>query len=315
VIDEVQKIPKILDVVHLLIEKHKKIQFIMTGSSVRKLKRGAANLLAGRAFSYALHPFCFNEWQSLTKNLNDVLQYGALPKVFELKDENEKKKFLRSYVLTYLKEEIQAEQIVRDMSSFRQFLDFAGQFNGQIISYSKIARRSGVDEKTVARFFEVLQDTLVGRFLEPYDESVRDRQTKKPKFYIFDQGVQRALTQSLELPLSAATVEYGQLFEQFIVNECFRLNDYYEKDFQFFYLRSQNDVEIDLVIRKPGRKLILVEIKSSDHIVSDDYKSLSHLGKNLKHERKIVICREKDPRRVDDIEILPWNKALEEIFK
>ncbi len=318
VIDEVQKIPALLDLVHLVGEKNKSLQFVLTGSSARKLKRGAANLLAGRAFALSLHPLCSRELESLQETeptLDSILSFGTLPRILSYSDDQDKKRFLRAYSQTYLKEEIQAEQIVRQMTSFRQFLDFAAQNNAQMISYSRISKQSGVDEKTVARFYEILVDTLVGRFLEPFDESIRVRQKQKPKFFFFDTGVQRALSQMLEIPLVPRTSEYGLLFEQFIFNECVRLNDYFEKDFQFFYLRTNNDVEVDLIIRKPGRRNILVEIKSSDHVTEDQYRSLMQVGKEIECDSKIVICREKKERlTADGIRIMPWKDALQFIF-
>jgi predicted AAA+ superfamily ATPase len=313
-IDEIQKIPPLLDVVHLLIEKHKKIHFALTGSSARKLKRGKANLLGGRAFVLNLHPFCHLELPA-TFSLDEILAWGSLPRVLELPTIEDRQRFLQAYAHTYLREEIQAEQIVRRMTSFRDFLDIAAQSNTKIVRYSKIARQSGVDEKSVSRFYEILVDTLVGRFLEPYDESVRARQQQSPKFYFFDTGITRALSGSLQIPLQSSTSEFGDLFEQWIVNECFRLNDYLERDFRFFFLRTRDDLEIDLVIRKPDRKLLLVEIKSTARVTEDDCRPLLRIGQDLAHAQKIVICRETVARKTTDgVLILPWREGLREIF-
>ena len=142
IIDEIQKFPKILDIVHLEIEKNPKIQFILTGSSARKLKRGAANLLGGRAFTYSLHPFTYIELGSLF-NLPEALKFGTLPKLLEYSAEEDKKLFLKSYIKIYIKEEVLVEQLIRDLEPFRNFLEVAAQTNGKIINYSKIAKEVG----------------------------------------------------------------------------------------------------------------------------------------------------------------------------
>jgi len=315
IIDEVQKCPKLLDVVHQLTEQKKNIQFVMTGSSARKLKHGGANLLAGRAVSFHLHPFTHLEAPN-GDNLLELLSWGSLPKLFEMESDLEKRRFLRAYVQVYLKQEIQLEQLVRDIVSFREFLDLAGQCNGEIINFSNIASRSGVDEKTVARYFEILVDTLVGFFLEPFDESVRARQSLKPKFYLFDLGVTRHIQQGLNSTLVPGSAEYGKAFEHFIICECFRLNDYLERDYKFSYLRTKDGVEIDLVVRLSPKKKILIEIKSTDRVIDADLKSLKSIGKDLAHKEAWVLCNETLARQtVEGIRILPWRQGLKELFE
>jgi predicted AAA+ superfamily ATPase len=312
IIDEVQKIPKLLDIVHQLMERYKKIKFGLTGSSARKLKREGANLLAGRAFGYKMHPITFLESKM---DLMEVLNWGSLPKTLQYKTPQLKKKYLRTYVQTYLREEIQLEQLTRNLLGFRNFLAVTAQANGKIIRYSKIAATSGVDEKSVARFFEILSDTLVGFLLEPYDRSVRKRQSGKPKFYLFDLGVARALSNELDIPLTESTYAFGNLFEQMIILECIRWNDYLERDFTLSYLRTGNGVEVDLVVERPGRPLALVEIKSSERINAEDMKSLKSFTKDFPDAEKIVLSREKRRRLVDgNILILPWLEGLKYLF-
>lgn len=314
IVDEIQKAPRLLDVVHSCIEKNKEIQFILTGSSARKLKSGGANLLAGRAASFNMHPFTFLELPN-RNNLIEIMTWGALPKLFEFEAIVEKQRFLRSYVQTYLKQEIQLEHLVKDIVSFREFLDLAAQANGEVINYANIANRSGIDEKTVARYFDILIDTLVGHRLEPFKESVRERQSQKPKFYLFDLGVTRQMNHMLDAKLIPGSSEYGKLFEQMIICECIRLNDYFEKDFQFSYLRSKDGAEIDLIVKKPRNKKLLIEIKSSNQIVPADYRHLLSLGKDIPHSEKWVISTEKTARKTDDgVRILPWQYALKELF-
>jgi len=316
IIDEVQKIPPLLDVVHSCIEKFKHIQFILTGSSARKLKSGGANMLGGRAFSIYLFPFTHLEVPTNHNSLLEILSFGTLPKLYEFSETRDKMRFIKSYAQTYLKQEIQLEHLVRDIVSFREFLELAGQASGEIINFSNIANKSGVDDKTISRYFEILVDTLVGYFLEPFDESVRVRQSQKPKFYLFDTGITRYLNQTLDLQLRQGSSEYGDLFEQFIICECFRLNEYYEKNFKFYYLRTKDNAEIDLIVQKPGKKRILIEIKSADQVNSSDLRHLNSLSANITHKERWVICNEDNPRMTEDgVMILPWKNALNRLFQ
>ena len=243
IIDEIQKVPKLLDVVHSLIEKTNKI-FVLTGSSARKLKQSGTNLLAGRAFVYNLYPLsCFELGDQF--DLNNALRWGTLPKIFKYEDDLQKEEFLRAYTKTYLTEEIWNEHVVRKLSPFRRFLEVASQCNGTVINYSNIARDVGVDDKTVKEYFSILEDTLIGFFLEPYHNSFRKRLIEKPKFYFFDTGVARALSRLLSIPLQGKTADYGNAFEHYILLEIIRLASYFEPDYRFSYVRTVSDNEID----------------------------------------------------------------------
>jgi predicted AAA+ superfamily ATPase len=231
VIDEVQKAPRLLDIVHALIEENGKV-FVLTGSSARKLKRGQANLLAGRAQVLELHTLSALEIGE-NFSLDSALAYGTLPLSVNADTEMKRRRFLNAYALTYLKEEIQVEQIVRKIEPFRKFLEVAAQMSGKILNYAGIARDTGADEKTIKSYYQILKDTLIGRHLEPFDTSVRRQISRKPKFFLFDTGVQRALSRALTIPVQQGTSAYGELFEAFFINECFKLNTYFEKDFSF----------------------------------------------------------------------------------
>jgi predicted AAA+ superfamily ATPase len=181
----------------------------MTGSSARKLKRGGANLLAGRAFVYHLFPFSFVEVGEMF-DLEKALNWGMLPQIFATRTNDDRVRFLQAYAYTYLKEEIAAEQIVRKLGPFRRFLEVAAQCNGKIINYAKIASDVGVDDKTVKEYFLTLEDTLIGFFLEPFQHSFRKRLSHKPKFYFFDLGVTKALARTLTVELRPSTSAYGE---------------------------------------------------------------------------------------------------------
>ncbi|MBI4677464.1 MAG: ATP-binding protein [Elusimicrobia bacterium] len=313
VIDEVQKAPRLLDVVHQAIERHR-IRFALTGSSARKLKRGGANLLAGRAFVFHLHPFSSFELGP-DFSLADALQWGTLPKAAALQDPEDRKRFLRAYVQTYLKEEIQVEQAVRKVEPFRRFLEVAAQSNGEILNYSRLGREAGIEAKSVERYFQILSDTLLGFFLEAYHPSIRKRQLSKPKFYFFDLGACRAAQNALDIPVLPRTFAYGRAFEHLVILECIRLNDALERGFGFSYLRTKDDAEVDLIIERPGKSSLLVEVKSSDRVDPASLRNLRDFGKAIRGSERMVLCRERSPREADGVSILPWQDGLRRIFE
>lgn len=310
VIDEVQKVPAILDLVHQEIEKGH-FQFALTGSSARKLKRGAANLLAGRAFSNALFPLTHTELGDQF-SLESVLTWGSLPKIYALTPED-RGDYLRTYALTYLKEEIQAEQIVRKIAPFRAFLEVAAQSSGQILNYSKIARDISSDPVTVQSYFEILEDTLLGFPLKPFHRSIRKRQRTQPKFYLFDLGVQRALTRTLTVPLVPKSSAYGEAFEHFLITEIHRLNQYLKKDWELSYLRTKDDAEIDLILDRPGMPHALVEIKSTRNLDEVSLSSLARLAKDFKNSEAFCFSQDPIAKQVNGIACLPWRDGLEAI--
>ncbi len=314
VIDEVQKIPKLLDIVHLCIENlaTKRTQFIMTGSSSRKLKRGGANLLAGRAFLYFMHPYSAREL-GVDFDLSSALCYGMLPKVHELGTPEDKKEFLKSYVRNYLKEEIRIEQLVRKLDPFRRFLEVSAQCNGKIINFSNIARDVGVDDKTVENYYSILEDTLIGFFLPAFHRSIRKQQHQAPKFYYFDTGVKKTLENTQDVLVVPGTYEYGNAFEHFILLEVMKLNEYSRKDYRFYYLRTKAGVEIDLVIERPGMPYALVEIKSSNRVQDRDLNALLSFSKNFKKPDLFCWCNEKTGRISKGVTLLNWAEGIKEV--
>lgn len=313
IIDEVQKLPKLLDIVHQLIESTDKI-FIMTGSSARKLKHGGANLLAGRAFVYNLYPFTSVE---LGKDfsLEAALHWGTLPAVvYKMQTDADKTNFLQAYAQTYLKEEIWLEQFIRKLDPFRKFLEVSAQSNGQILNLSNIANDVGVDDKTIKQYFSILEDTLMGFMLEPYHSSIRKRLHSKPKFYYFDTGVCRALSRMLSVSIKKSTSYYGDVFEHFIILECVRLANYYFPEYRFSYIKTKDDVEVDLVVDRPGEKLLCIEIKSSDNVREDKLSSFANLVKDMPNSEAICISQEPRAKKIGDITVLPWQSALNKYF-
>ena len=312
VIDEIQKAPKLLDIVHKKIEE-KKFKFALTGSSARKLKRGQANLLAGRAFIFTLFPLTHLELGG-DFNLQHALQFGTLPEAVTLKDVLDKRRFLKSYAQTYLKEEILSEQLVRNLPPFKRFLEVAGSTSSEIVNYSNIARDILSDAKTVSSYYQILEDTLLGFMLPSFHLSVRKQQKKAPKFYFFDTGVLRAISNRVDTTLEAKTFEYGLLFENFVVNEINRLLSYQEKQFSISYLRTKDDVEIDLIIERAGEPIILCEIKSTTHVDQRHSSHLEQLSKSFSNPRCILLSLDQTAKKIGTVDALHWTKGIREII-
>jgi predicted AAA+ superfamily ATPase len=307
-IDEVQKVPLILDHVHRLIETTQ-MKFALTGSSARKLKREGANLLAARAFVNNLYPLSYLE---LGEDfiLEDSLAWGMLPKIFEFNLPEEKYSFLTTYVHTYLKEEILQEQLVRNLDPFSKFLEVSAQMNGKIINYSKIGLEIGSSPNTVQTYFDILVDTLIGNIIPAYNISVRKQQKLSPKFYFIDSGIQRALAGNLTVAVQPSTYSFGNQFEGFVINEIIKLNQYHKKDYKLSYLMTKDSVEIDLIIQRPGETTVLLEIKSGNAVAEKDLKNLHRLSQDIKNS--VGYCLSNDPiqRDVGDVKCFPWRQGL-----
>ena len=314
VIDEVQKVPALLDVVHHLIEKEK-IKFALTGSSARKLKRGGANLLAGRAFVYNLFPLCFLELKS-DFDLNSILSWGSLPALFgdDYIRVDDKVRFLKSYIHTYLKEEILIEQLIRNIDPFHSFLEVSAQMNGEILNFSKIAREANTNDKSVERYYSILEDTLLGFHLKPYHRSVRKQQISSSKFYYFDTGILRALRGLADHKISESTYEYGKIFESFMIGEIYKLNKYLEKDHKLSFLKTKDGVEIDLIIESSPNKKVCVEIKSGEVKSLNDFNSQYALAKEISNSKLIVLSQNKKAMSNSKIHLFPWQEGLNMIF-
>jgi uncharacterized protein len=309
VLDEIQKVPKLLDLVHKSIEEHK-VKFILTGSSARKLRRGGANLLAGRAFLYSMFPLTKMELKDQF-DLDFVLRWGGLPKIYSLELESDKIKFLKTYGQIYLKEEIKEEQIIRNIDPFREFLSVSAQMSGKIINYSKIGNDVGVEHKTVQNYFQVLEDTWIGFFLPSFHQSIRKSQKLSPKFYYFDLGVRNSLAQVIESKPTSGNSFYGELFEHFMINEVFRCNEYLAKDYRLSYLATKNNAEIDLILSK-GRIHYAIEFKSTDKINETDVRKLAALAQDIPNMKKIYyVSKDPQARTINDVECLPWDEFLD----
>ena len=312
IVDEIQKLPRLLDTAHRQIQSRKR-QFIFTGSSSRRLKQKGTNLLAGRAWVYHLYPFTGFELGEKFR-LKHALERGTFPEAVLTQNAEEAREYLKAYVGTYLEKEIQQERWVRDLQPFRRFLSVSAQMNGKPVNKSKIARDVGVDDVTVANYFELLEDTLLGITLPAFHRSVRKSQKQAPKFYFIDPGIPRALTGTLSVKLLPQTSAFGSAFEHWIILEIIKNSSYRRLDWKFSHLRTKNNREIDLIIERP-EGFLLMEIKSKNFVKEEDTKPLESLGRDLdlKAERWLV---SNDPleRQFGSTRALFWETALRELF-
>ncbi|MCX6109812.1 MAG: AAA family ATPase [Proteobacteria bacterium] len=312
IIDEVQKLPQLLNIAHTQIQERKR-QFILTGSSSRKLKQAGANLLAGRAWLYHLYPLNTAEMQDAF-DLKKALEFGGLPDAF-LSNSDDAREYLNAYVATYLQKEIQQEQWVKNLAPFRKFLAIAAQMNGKIVNKAAIAKQVGVDPTTVTNYFEILEDTLLGFMLPSFSRSVRKAQRQLPKFYFIDTGIKRGLDRTLTVELLPQTFAWGDAFEHWVILEFVKGCQYKRLDWTLSYLRTKDDVEIDLIVERPGDRELLVKIKSKSRVDAADAKSLETLGADInpKAERWLLSC---DPltRSFGKTTALYWRDALKRLF-
>ena len=313
VIDEVQRVPKLLNIAHQLIESKDKIKFILTGSSSRKLKQKGVNLLAGRAWIRNIYPLSVLEIENFF-NLSDMLNWGSLPQIFKYKDTASKSDYLNAYALTYIRTEIQAEQWVRKLEPFRKFLPIAAQMNGKVLNYSAISRDVGVEVVTIQSYYKILDETLLGFHLPSYHKAIRKQQRLASKFYFFDLGVKKSLQKMLSVQLTPQTSEWGFAFEHFIICEFIKLNDYYAKDFQFYYLQTKDYLEVDLIIDRPGKPALFIEIKSATKVHIENFGAFLKIANDAKAEA-YVISNDDSSRNENDIKFRPWLQALKEIFE
>lgn len=314
-IDEIQKIPALLDEVHSLIESQK-LNFALSGSSARKLRRQGANLLAGRAVSVQLFPLTFSEYKNVC-SLKQAIEWGSLPQSISQPDL--KKDYLASYVETYLREELIEEGILRKIDPFVRFLNICGMYNGQILNIENIARESFVGRSTVANYFEVLEETLIGYQLPSFQKKYNKKEVTHPKFYLFDNGVTRACSNLIYEDVDS--VWLGFAFEALIVNEVRFYNKYLKKNKELFYYRYSGGYEIDLIIENKKKTLsnnaeyTAIEIKSSskwDKRWNEPLMDFKEKSKG-KVKKLIGVYTGKDILSQGDITILPAEVFLTQL--
>jgi predicted AAA+ superfamily ATPase len=303
VIDEVQKLPRLLDEVHLMIERDKALRFLLLGSSARKLKRGGANLLAGRAWTAHLHPLVFAEVGR--GRLLERLNRGSLPVMIDSELAHED---LKAYVGTYLQEEIRAEGLTRSIENFSRFLTVAATCNGELLNYTAVGSDAGVPPRTVREYFQILEDTLLGYQLPAFRKTVKRKPIATSKFYFFDVGIANTLLRRSAVVPGSET--FGRALEHLVFLELRAKLDYTRMDLPLTYWRTRSRVEVDFVL---GDR-IAIEVKGKPRVTRRDQAGLRALAEELRLQRKIVVCTETRRRRDDDIEILPVEEFLADLW-
>jgi predicted AAA+ superfamily ATPase len=307
-IDEIQRYPRLLNTIQSLVDENSKLKFLMTGSSARKLRRGKANLLPGRLFTYQLGPFVSKEF-NYQLDSNQYLKFGGLPEAYLGKNESFIKKLLKSYVGTYLKEEIQAESLVRNIEQFSRFLLFAGNHSGQFVDYSKISRSAKISRLSVPRFFEILEDTLLGFRLFPDPDLIEKADlVKHPKFFLFDNGVYNQLQGNFEL----SNDRIGRLNEHLITNQIRYTAWGLDEDIELSTFRTRGGLEIDLIVKYQNQKFA-IEIKNSDHLSASDLTSLDQMKNYLPKSKRFIFHMGKKRLKINQTWCLPWQEGLKEM--
>lgn len=310
IVDEVQLVPLLLNEIHWLIE-NTKAYFILCGSSARKLKRSAANLLGGRAWKYHFYPLVYPEVSDF--DLLKVLNTGLIPSHYL---SSQPQKSLKAYIQDYLTEEIKAESLTRKLASFARFLDALSFSNGELTNFSNISRECGVDAKTVKSYYEILVDTLMGYFIYPYSKRIkRNIISSLPKFYLFDVGVAGFLTKRQINSLKGE--EAGRAFEHFIGMELMAYKGLSDANFDIWFWRTTHGLEVDFIL---GDGEVALEVKISDNIDKSMLKGLMAFTDEYLPKKSIVVSLDPRPRKLftkngNEIMVLPYRDFLESLWK
>lgn len=303
VIDEIQKIPSLLDEVHWLIV-NRGIRFVLCGSSARKLKRVGTNLLGGRALPVMLFPFVSAEISDF--DLFRAINNGMIPRHYMVQNPQKR---LEAYIGVYLKEEILEEAVVRQLSSFNRFLDVAAQCDGEMINYTNIAQDCGVSATTIKEYFNILEQTLIGYMIPAFTSSKKRRAITTKKFYYFDVGVVNYLLNRSNL--QPGSIDFGHAFEHFMIQEIMAYLSYYEKREKLSYWRTSNGYEVDAII---GDARVAIEFKSSEEVQSKHTKGLKAFEEDFPDARKIIVSLDCNKRILNGIEIIPAMDFLKMLW-
>jgi predicted AAA+ superfamily ATPase len=303
IIDEIQRLPALLNEIHWLMV-NRNIQFILCGSSPRKILRSGSNLLGGRALRSELFPMVSAEIPGF--DLLRALNNGLLPRHYQ---SNNPWKLLSGYIGSYLRDEIIAEARIRNIESFSRFLEAAAFSNGEMVNYTNIAADCGVSSPTVKEYFQILEDTMTGRFLPSYQKKPKRRVIAAPKFYYFDVGIAGYLLKRKNIEYGSEA--FGKAFEHFIYHEIYSYSNYSDKHFPVCYWRTASQIEVDFIL---GDNEAAIEVKSSNMVNPRHLKGLKSFAEEYKVKKLIVVSTDVYPRRSDNITILPWSVFLERLW-
>lgn len=305
IIDEIPLLPELLDQVHRLIVK-RNMRFVLSGSNARKLRRQGVNTLGGRALPIYLYPLIYAEIEDY--DLLKAINQGMLPRHY-IADSNTSWRRIQAYVSVYLKEEIKAEALVRNLQAFSRFMEVAALSDGEMINYSNIANDCGIDSKTVKEYFTILQDTLVGYMIPAYTKVMKRKLRQNPKFYYFDIGVVNYLLGRRNLQPGSA--DFGHAFEHLIIQELIAYLGYNHFENQLSYWHTYNDYEVDAVL---GDAEIAIEIKSCKEVQSRHLAGLKAFKEEHPNARLIVVSMDEKPRLFNDVEVFPAVTFLQKLW-
>ena len=303
VIDEIQKMPSLLDEVHRLIEEKGK-RFLLTGSSARKLRKGGVNLLGGRARIRNLHPFSAGELGDAFE-LDRAINYGLVPGIWFSDDPEED---LAGYVSLYLEQEIMQEGATRNLPAFSRFLEVAALSNGEQVNFQSIASDAQIPRSTVQEYFKILKDTLLASEVPVWRKGRSRKTVETAKFYMFDTGVARRL--SGRKKLVRGTPEYGHAFENWVMHEISSYADALRRDAEISYWRTRTNLEVDFVVNGE----VAIEVKTTRSATKSDMKGLAAIGDEGAWRHRILVSDEPRPREVDGIAILPWREFIDRLW-
>jgi len=303
IIDEIQRIPALLNEIHWLIV-NRNIQFILSGSSPRKILRSGGNLLGGRAIRYELYPLISAEIPDF--DLMKALNNGLLPRHYLTPNP---RKLLSAYIGSYLRDEIMTEAKLRNIMSFSRFLETAAFSNGEIVNYSNIASECGVSAPTVKEYFQILEDTLIGRFLQSFQKKPKRRVIFAPKFYYFDIGIANYLLKRGRIEHGSEI--FGKAFEHFIYQEMYAHSHYSDINYPISYWRTASQIEVDFIL---GEHEVAVEVKSTNIVTPRHFKGLKSFSEEYKVKKLIIVSTDPYPRQIDHITVLPWQLFLQQLW-
>jgi predicted AAA+ superfamily ATPase len=310
IVDEVQKVPEIMDVVQFLVDQNK-AQFILTGSSARKLRRHHVNLLPGRVLSLHMDPLSYAEYDH--GSLQDRCLYGTLPRTVLTSESSQRQQDLVSYVSTYLEEEVRAEALVRNLGRFGRFLELAASESGLVVNFKKLSQKIGVAHTTLMDYYQILEDCLIVERVEPWTESkTRAKLTRSQKYLFFDLGVRRVAAKEGTHPPVAT---WGHLFEQWVGLELIHRTRLYAPQVSVHFWRDPSGPEVDWVLRQ-NKRLIPIEVKWTETPTPDDIKHLRIFLKEYPQAgHAYLVCQVTHRRQMEDgITALPWRE-VQQVFK
>lgn len=303
VIDEIQKLPQLLDEVHYLIQR-KGIRFILSGSSARKLKRLGTNLLGGRAAKEQMYPLVSGEIPDF--DLDRAINNGMIPRHYMVQNANQR---LRGYIGVYLNEEIKQEALTRNLNTFTHFLEVAAQCNGEMLVYKNIAQDCGIDQRTVKEYFSILEDTLVGYFIPGFTATNKRRAIAAPKFYLFDVGVANYLCHRSNL--KPGSDDYGHAFEHLIIQEIIAYLGYTHSEEKLTYWRTSGGYEVDAII---GDGRVAIEFKSSEEVKSRHTHGLKAFSEDYPDAKLYIVSLDKYKRKLNGIDVVPAKEFLRDLW-